>query len=471
MRSITPQSLVARESTNHLLCRIENRLRWETLTTIPLQTLLRVFVLLLGCGMILVSSKENWFDIPATSEGLTCAEQIQRRSPPFQSKFQFIVLSGSFFWGATFLIYQKRTSIATLVGSGLLLTTLAFPYFVLNASPELSAEATWLQMQHDNLTWLGGDINLDAENGYAAWKSSTYWVDAPRQVRMAPIPNWSALEFGLDKLDDVLAWLGYSNVFCQFARSGWFHALLGSLCLTCFSLFSPNGFSRQRAATGLTFLLLGGTILSGVALSAPFRIKSHLALASQHLSEGDLKTSLDEMRRCTRLLPPLAQDSYFISQRALIEWKLGARTDYSELHHAKNLESNGKYDQSFRIWKYLCDSQDLAIRRESLRAVLRFAIQDYNCNRFELARQRLEYVLAQQPGNVKIIYYLQNLSIRLKDPHRAYELCDWMYQVTQFLNFQSNKTLRAVSERNAMLAASLDSDEAEVWVRTIRAKQ
>ena len=82
-------------------------------------------------------------------------------------------------------------------------------------------------MQHDNLTWLGGDIYSEAAAGSNSWKAKVYWVDPPRQVSVAPIPDWSVFEIGLDKTEDVLVWLGYSNTFCQFARTGWFCAVMG----------------------------------------------------------------------------------------------------------------------------------------------------------------------------------------------------------------------------------------------------
>ena len=120
------------------------------------------------------------------------------------------------------------------------------------------------------------------------------------------------------------------------------------------------------------------------------------------------------------MFPVLSQDSNYTSQRGLLESRLGQNSDYARLHQAGRLESSGRYDQSFKIWNALCQSDIPALRREALRAILRFAVQDYNCNRIELARQRLQFILSHQPGNVKVVHYLQIISVREEDTHQAY---------------------------------------------------
>jgi hypothetical protein len=101
---------------------------------------------------------------------------------------------------------------------------------------------------------------------------------------------------------------------------------------------------------------------------------------------------------------------------------------------------------------------------------LRFAIQDYNSQRISLARERLEFVLHRQPANVKAIYLMQILGIREDQPADVYLMCDWMYAATDHLNFSSTKILKAVSQQNAQMAAALDGDMAETWVRSIGAR-
>ena len=347
---------------------------------------------------------------------------------------------------------------------------LIFPYFATMRSPELAADAAWLQMQHDNLTWLGGDIYSEAEAGMDAWKSKVYWVDPPRQVVVVPIPSWSIFDAGLDKADDVLAWTGYSNVFCQFARPGWYCAVIGALLLLLSSLLRSDGLDLRKTGFAVSFLAILLVLSIALALKGPFSAKSHLQNAFIAMSQGNYETSLEELNRCTELMPVLSQDSNYISQRGIIETQLGIKSDYSKLNKAKELESSGRYDQAYDFWFQLNESNSTAIRREALRAVLRFAVQDYNCNRIELARERLKYVLYRQPGNLKVVYYLQVIGVREQNSAEVYRMCDWMQHVTGFLNFGTTKVLNAASQQNAKLAAALDRDPVETWIRSIEVK-
>jgi hypothetical protein len=167
----------------------------------------------------------------------------------------------------------------------------------------------------------------------------------------------------------------------------------------------------------------------------------------------------------------LTQDTNFIRQRGLIEHRLQHHSDCAQLFQATTNESSGRYDQAFVIWNSLCDSADPAIRREALRAVFRFAVQDYNSQRMILARQRLEFVLRRQPGNVKVIYFMQVLGVREQNSEEVYRMCDWMYAVTDHLNFSTTKVLKAISQQNSMMAAALDGDPDETWVRMIGARK
>lgn len=419
--------------------------------------------------LLFASLLNNWFDIPATIELADSFEDVVRKPSRFQPWFQVVVLSGSLLLVWVYFFCRSRVP-RVLVAVSIFFVTLTFPYFVMLRSPEQAADAVWLQMQHDNLTWLGGDIYSEAESGMNAWKSKIYWVDPPRQVAVAPLPTWALFEIGLDKIEDVLIWIGYANVFCQFVRVGWFAAVLGASLLVLVTIQRFNTVDIRAAGLGLLFFVALVAIGLGFALYGPFAAKKHLHRAAQATSLGDYRASLRELERCVELFPVLSQDSYYLSQRALLESKLDLPTDFAAMHEARQLESTGRYDRSFEVWSKLCESDAAAIRRESLRAVLRFAVQDYNSNRIELARQRLQFVLSRQPGNVKVIHYLQIISVREQDTATTYQMCDWMVRIADHLNFSTTKVLKASSQQNAKLAAALDGDAIETWQRMIEAK-
>jgi len=436
-----------------------------------LGVVLRWSLLLAGVGLLIGCQLGNWFDIPVPmGDEALHFDEISRQSPECQRTFQLLIATGLIGFIIARMVQRRWTLLASLIACTMISMTLAFPYFVMLGEPVLAADATNLQLNHDNLTWLGGDINSAAESGQMAWKSKVYWVDLPRQIAVAPLPTWSAWDVGLNKIEDLLIWVGFSNVFCQFVRPGWFFALLGSFILAVVTVISSGRLKLRQAGYAICYLSLIIVIGVAVALSGPFRVKSHLHDASTAMSDGDNQRALTQLQTCSELFPVLTQDTYYIAQRALIEHRLALGSDYARLFHASRDETIGRYDRSFAMWKSLCDSNDEAIQREALRAVLRFAIQDYNSQRISLARKRLEFVLHRQPGNVKAIYLMQILGIREDNPAEVYLMCDWMYAVTDHLNFSSTKILKAVSQQHAQMAAALDGDMPETWVRSIGAR-
>ena len=433
------------------------------------KTLLHTAIVVSGVALVIASLCKNWFDIPTAAPLANSFDDIVRQRPGCQIWFQAIVAIGTLLLFLANVLIKRRLA-ATLIACTLLFVSLTFPYFVMLRSPELAADASWLQMQHDNLTWLGGDIYSEAAAGPSSWKAKVYWVDPPRQVSVAPIPDWSLFDIGLDKTEDGLVWLGYSNTFCQFARTGWFCAVTGLFLLALSTVLTPASTNFQNAGYGVALLGTLVFVFSVFALSGPFRANQHLESAAKEAGLRHYERSLEELENCVALFPVLSQDSNYISQRGLLESRLGLKSDYARLHQARDLESSGRYDQSFGIWNSLCKSEVAALRREALRAVLRFAVQDYNCNRVELARQRLQFVLSHQPGNVKVIHYLQIISIREENTHHAYQMCDWMHEVTEHLNFSTTKVLKYASQQNAKLAAAVTGDQGETWNRTVEAR-
>ena len=442
-------------------------------TEIPsLTTLFRIALLLSGTGLLISGLCQNWFDIPVPKNNLANDDhQISRVAPTCQPVFQVITGIGLGCLLVLQCIRKRWSTLCTLIACSMILVGLAFPWFVMLRSPEIAADAAWLQMQHDNLTWLGGDINTAAESGQKAWKSKVYFVDPPRQIAVAPLPGWSAWQVGLDKLDDILVWLGYSNVFCQFARPGWFHSLIGSVLLMLISLTGPAQLNVRRAGFAILYSFV--MILAGVvfAMQGPFGAKPTLQRAMEATGRGDYQQAREQLELCGRQFPVLRQDTYFIRQLGLIEFRLQRSTDHARLYQATEHDSYGRYEQAFQIWRSLCDSEDAAIKREALRAVQRFATQDYNAGRLIPARERLELVLQHQPANVKAVYFLQILAIRENDSAEVYRLCDWMYAITEHLNFSTTKVLKAVSQQNAAVAAAQRGDADETWLRMIGAKK
>lgn len=438
--------------------------------TLSFSEILRCFIVFISFFLLFLSLRTNWFDVPFPEGIVSHYEMIGGTSPRYQIEFQGILAFGTVLAFVLGLLWKKFTIFHTFLSLAMLLVVLIFPYWVMFQNPEFSAEATWLQIQHDHLTWLGGDISLQAEASGNAWMAKSYLSDPPGILSVAPLPTWSAWDVGLDKIEDVLVWCGYSNVFCQFARRGWFFACTGS-ALLCMASVLPNGnLDFKRMGAGLTFGSTFGLILIITALQGPFSAKKHLHASTEAIRENNYQKALVSLELCAESFPVLTQDTNFIRQKGLLEHRLGKLSDFALLHQAHCLEMDRKLNQSFDIWKRLTLSKRSEIRRESLRAVLRFAINDYNSHRLTKAKNRFYFVLKRQPASPNIVYYLQVIGVREGKAREVFYLCRWMKEINRHLNFKSTKILNAVSQQNAMLAAAAKNDQNETWARMIEAR-
>ncbi len=437
-----------------------------------LNRLLFLGIAFLAFTFTLLALRKTWFSVPFPPlTGTRSVNDIVDITPACTTGFQAVLAIGLVGVTASWLWKFRWNTLSTLLASLTVLVPLSYPYFVMIRSPVIAAEATYIQSQHDNLTWLGGDIYANAEYGNKGWKSKCYIIDAPNQLSVVELPSWSPWEIGLHRCEDLMLWLGYSNAFCQFAGKGWALAILGSslLLLTTFSSGGELNFSR--VGISIACLTCASLLAMLVGWSLPFQAAREIRLASLKFSSGEVCQSGKHLDNAVTLLPVLGQDTYYVAQRGVIDLELGVSSDYATLRHAIGLEANGRYDQAFTQLKQLCRSEVVAVRREAQRAMLRFAIQDYNCARFELARDRFHEVFRYQPCNVKLIYLLQLQAIRESRIDDINSMRDWMYAVSDRFNFGTKKVLRAVVQQNAVLGAGMAGDADEIWEAQKKAKR
>lgn len=437
-----------------------------------LNRLLFLGMTLAGFGALLLSVRQSWFAVPiAPPMGVSSTQGIEISVPGCTVWFQAAVAIGIVCIAASWLWKRQWTMLSTLLAIAICLLPLIFPYFVTVRSPEVSADAAWLQMQHDNLTWLGGDIYANAELGSKGWRAKTYLMDAPRQLAVINLPSWSPWEIGLHRCKDLMLWLGYSNAFCQFVGKGWAMAVLGSIMLLIVSLQRDGELMFHRAGTALALFAFSASLAAIVGWTLPFQAAREIRLAAEQCSAREYASSKQHLDRAVELLPVLGQDTYYVAQRGVLDQRLNIDSEYAQLQSANTLEGNGRYDQAYVILRRLVDSSDSAIRREAMRGVLRFAIQDYNCARFELSSQRFSLVLRHHPCDVKVIYLIQLQGIRESRPETVDEMRDWMYVASDHFNFGTKKILRAVAQQNAATAAGLSGDAATIWAAQSKAKR
>lgn len=426
-------------------------------------------VAFVGLAAVFLSLKKSWFTVPLASNGFS-GGAVADAHPACTPWFQALLFILAVFFVVSWIRKREWSVASTCLACLICFLPLVYPYFVMVRSPLIAAEATWLQMQHDNLTWLGGDVYANAEFGSMGWRSKTYLVDAPRQLAVINLPSWSPWEFGFHRLNDLIQWLGFSNAFCQFTDRGWGLAIFGGVMLLLASFQRKGYLVLQRIGVASVFFVMAASGMALVAWSFPFQASRQIRLASVCCSEGDYESSLLHLNQAVELLPVLGQDTYYVAQRGILEQRLFRDSQYAALQRAYGLERDAQYDQAYAILERLVESPNPAIKRESLRGVLRYAIQDYNCARFELSSQRFMKVLEHHPCDVKTIYLMQLQGIRESRLDQVKRMRDRMYEATGYLNFGTRKVLRAAAQQHVATAVGLSDNANAIWMAQSEAK-
>lgn len=424
-----------------------------------------------GVLCIALSTRSTWFSVPvALHQTASESDAIGFIEPACTGVFQLLMWIGLAVLGLSAFRERAWSDGSNCVACTVLCICLAFPFATLMFSPVLSTDAVWLQMQYDNLIWLGGDINLSSESGHAFWGNKIYSNDIPRQIKVATLPTICTWDSGLYHASDFVAWLGYGEAFCQFFKRGWPLAVSG-WALVAFSTLQVRGNVRLRRLGNSCVVVAGaGLILGAVAWGCFMSAARMVHQASLETRDRDYSAALARLESACCQLPILRQDTYYIAQRGLLESNLGRTSAYTILLHAIGKERRGQYDAAYDSFVSLIDAEDPAISREALRAIQRYAVQDFNTGRTELAAQRLEVVLARQPSNFKAIHLLQICYLRQNRLADVETMSRRMVMATNQLNFHSKKIFRATVERNSAIAALLANDAHRAWLHSIEAK-
>ena len=188
----------------------------------------------LGGTLLLAAQASPWMRVPVDLvRDATGAVHCLSEQPGVTAAFRCVclvvgtVLAGGHVW-------HRRTSDRKAWVAGMLLGLLAmYPFAAMSIDATLSAEAAWLNIQHENLVWLGGDLHTNLEAGRTSWKEQIYLVDTPRQVSVIQMPTSSLGAFRFGRLMNWVETFGYSNRFFQFVGRGWVMAIVGGMALAC----------------------------------------------------------------------------------------------------------------------------------------------------------------------------------------------------------------------------------------------
>ena len=464
-----------------------------------LQDLLIFGTALVGLAALALSSLKDWFVVPIT-DGQLVSETIQ---PSIVPLFQATALIIAILLAASWVWQRRWNQLSVAIASVWLLILFTFPYTVMVHDPPIAARATWLQMQHDNLIWLGGDINTSQEMSRYGWKSHVYVVDAPRQLAVIRMPNWSAADLDINRLSQLIEWLGFTNAFCQFVSKGWYLGCVGGVAMLISTFFarreSHTSSTRKRVdphrsssagdestrshvelvcwrldtkqvACALVILPLLLAVYCIAAWSVPARASGHLSDSAQLCVVGEYQDSLDALFEAARVLPILREDTYYVAQRGLLESRLGIESEFSALYKANQLERESFYQQALQMYRE-SSGGDATVRREATRALLRYSVQAINSGNTLEAIELLREILRLEPSSLKALYMLQIASLRSDDDDGMREAVQRMYAICEHLRFPTKRVLLATSQQHSMYAAMLNGEVQAAWEHSAKMKR
>ena len=229
----------------------------------------------LGGLLLLVGVVKPWMEVPASFTYKPDGKVICNPARP-RSAIPFRVTCGAFaiVMGFGHLWHKRTSDRKAMLASSVLTLQLFFPCVVMAWEPTLSAQANWLHIQHENLTWLGGDLCTNLEYSRKSWKDAVYLVDTPRQINVVRMPSSGLAAFQFGRLSVWFETMGYSNRYCQFVKLGWIAALLGMSFLVMGECLPQGKLDRRRVtrsalAAGVTFIACVAIVSIPVVIAAP----------------------------------------------------------------------------------------------------------------------------------------------------------------------------------------------------------
>lgn len=399
--------------------------------------------------LILLSGFYRWIEIPGISSSFGL-ESLARC-------FQFIV-----FLGVLISFRQERLRKLGLKLSLFCLTlSLLFPAYFQLVHPAALAQATWLRSQHENLTWLGGDIYTSQEYSRVDEKLRVFVIDNPREVSSIVLPKLNSDLFSLAVISEILDWFGFSKSFLEFYKKGFLFALLGNSLILFLHYSTEN--SKEKELNQPNFLpsrlsLSIAATITCLTLFIGLRVLTssyYMNRAEKLTQAGELPKARETLLRAGKLYPPISFASSFVFQLGAFDKVLGNASIERRIHEARELFARGLKKQAITHLdesSELFDSrQPLATTRESQRLLLRAGIDAFNSNKLREAQNLLSRVLTGDPHNLKANYVSQLIALHLSQDERLLSLVEQMKGTYRFMNTRGKKPVLASAQDNLVI--------------------
>ncbi|YCM42718.1 hypothetical protein V2O64_15500 [Verrucomicrobiaceae bacterium 227] len=372
----------------------------------------------LGLLMVMASLVLPWFVLP--SDWTDLGELITRDAPATRwFRLGLILMLGVLLMGS-WLFRKKGVLDLVVVWAAIVLPVIFwYPQWVIIHNSETSGEAAWLQQQHDNLTWLGGDVYRAHSERAVEVGMALNMQDPPLKLAAFRAPMVGVTSVGIAEVPDLIWWFGYNPAFSQFAGKGWFMAWMGVLFMGIggFGFLRGSGGKRRKTLLKRSAFAGGGVTL--VVLISGFvpiwAAGSALKEARSRALAGEWETAVASLDRAEQWMPALGFDTGIIFQRGRLEGLMGGGGPCAKLYEAWELEKAGHGGRAELVLEELELERDFLPRvwaRELSRSWLRVAVDDFNSGRVGKAGKRFGWLYEEEPLALQVSFHRQLISLQ-----------------------------------------------------------
>ncbi|MGJ8726058.1 MAG: hypothetical protein ACSHYB_15995 [Roseibacillus sp.] len=297
-----------------------------------------------------------------------------------------------------------------------------YPQWVIVQDVETSGDAAWLQQQHDNLTWLGGDVFRAHSERYNEIQLVANMQDPPIFLAAFRTPMDSLATLGIEEIPEVIWWFGLNPAFSQFVGRGWFVAWLGAIAfgMGAFGLLKqmPNKGRRTLLKRAGIAVAASTLILVASALVPVLNASKHLRAAKTATLDGNYQESLQEIKSAQKWMPALRFDTSLILQQGRTETLLKLDSTCAQLYQIWKLEQLGYGGRAKEVLQSLEERRsDLPPewQRELSRSWMRVTIDDFNAGRLAEAHQQFGRLCETEPTAIQARFHHQLTSLQVGD--------------------------------------------------------
>ncbi|MFT6861920.1 MAG: hypothetical protein ACJAVK_000473 [Akkermansiaceae bacterium] len=330
-----------------------------------------------------------------------------------------IVMLGALFFGGLILRKKGVLNMVVVWAAVVLPVILWFPQWVIVHDSETSGEAAWLQQQHDNLTWLGGDVYRAHSERAIEGGMALNMQDPPLKLAAFRAPMVGVTSVGIAEVPDLIWWFGYNPAFSQFAGKGWFMAWMGVLFIGMGGFGFLRGSEGKRRRALLKQAALTGGAVTGIVAIAGFvpvwAAGSALTKARTQTLAGDWQPAIASLDRAEQWMPALAFDTGIIFQRGRLESLMGGSGPCAKIYQVWELERAGHGGRAELLLEDLELKRELLPRvwaRELSRSWLRVAVDDFNSGKVGKAGARFDLLYEKEPVALQIGFHRQLISLQ-----------------------------------------------------------